>query len=544
MNWYAKSILNRVLVVVLLANLIVATVAAVYLNFSLKVKDDFSHLVNNRMVTALEAQDVLSDFKTQVQEWKNVLIRGSDPDQLNKYWQQFQEREASIQSQLTDLIPRIQDADAKSLLADFKRSHQQMGKAYRDGFKAFTRSGFDPGAGDASVQGIDREPSRLIEEAAVAVRQESLNRAGVLNTSVTERSWMVGVILILSIVAGTVALILILFFGVVRPARTLTAQITLLSDGDLSDPVTIKRADELGQLADAARTLHRFLSDTGIQLNDNATRLNATGDVIRRNADSVVSQSDKVNQRIEQIVTAMNEMSVTAEDVAKHAAVVAIEVSQTSEETAKADTQINNAVESMQRLTSQIQSSTEIVNQLASDGKKVGDVMRVIREIADQTNLLALNAAIEAARAGEAGRGFAVVAEEVRNLAAKTQDATVEIDQIIGTIGGASRDATEFMQASSLGVQESSDAVETVRTTLAEITRRMESINDATTQVATAAEEQTSVCEDINRNVTDVAETTGSMHSAAENNLQTVPELETMGARALELAGRIKNAQK
>ena len=157
----------------------------------------------------------------------------------------------------------------------------------------------------------------------------------------------------------------------------------------------------------------------------------------RPNADRVVSQSDLAHQRIEQIATAMNEMSATAEDVASHAASVATEVSQTSDETATADSQINKAVDSMRRLTDQIRNSAETVNQLANDGKKVGDVMQVIREIADQTNLLALNAAIEAARAGDAGRGFAVVADEVRNLAATTQEGTVEIDQIIGPISGA-----------------------------------------------------------------------------------------------------------
>ena len=194
----------------------------------------------------------------------------------------------------------------------------------------------------------------------------------------------------------------------------------------------------------------------------------------------------------------------------------------------------------MKRLTDQIQSSAQTVNQLASDGRRVGDVMQVIREIADQTNLLALNAAIEAARAGEAGRGFAVVADEVRNLAAKTQEATVEIDQIIETIGSASRDATEYMQASGVVAEESSESVEAVRHTLSEISQRMASVNDATTQVATAAEQQTSVSEDISRNVTEVAEISEAMHDAAEENLRTVPELDNMARQARELAARIR----
>lgn len=540
MNWYSKSILNRILTVVLAANLIIAALTIAYLNFSLRVKNDFGELVSEEMVRALEAQDILVAFKTQVQEWKNVLIRGASPDQLDKYWQRFEEREAFIQGRLGDLIPRIEVPKAKSLMTDFRDAHRDMGRDYRKGLDTFRSSGFEVAAGDQAVAGIDRNPARLIDDAAAAVRSHSQAQAKALNKTVEARSLIFAGLLIASIVVGTIVLMLILMSSVVRPAQKLTSQIARLGKGDLSDPVTLERNDELGELANAARSLHSFLSETGTLLGENASQLHATGELISRNANNVLGQSDRARQRIDQIATAMNEMSATAQDVAQHAASVATEVHETSEETVRADSQINKAVDSMLRLTDQIRSSAETVNQLASDGKKVGEVMHVIREIADQTNLLALNAAIEAARAGDAGRGFAVVADEVRNLAAKTQEATVEIDQIIAAISGASRDATEFMQASGVVAQESSESVEAVRNTLGEINRRMASVNDATTQVATAAEEQTSVSEEINRNVTEVAEASESMHQAAEGNLRTVPELEAMARKARDLEARIR----
>lgn len=541
MSWYSRSILNRILTIVFVANLIVAVFAGFYFKMSLEARDDYSSLIGSEMVHALEAQDILTDFKTQVQEWKNVLIRGSDDSQREKYWGRFQDREADIQAQLDELIPMLADREAKKLMEQFRRAHQKMGTAYRKGYQAFVDSDYEHAAGDAAVAGIDREPAKLIDQATDRIRENSLAHAGELTQSVTANTWQIGGLLFAAIVLGTLACVIVLIRSVVRPAQQLIGQLGKLAQGDLSDPTTLKRPDELGRLADTARTLHNFLSETGSLMQNNSAQLEQTGTLIRDNAGKVSSQSDQAHQRIDQIATAMNEMSATAQDVAHHAASVASQVDETAGQTQQADQQINKAVESMKRLTDQIRSSADTVNQLASDGRRVGDVMKVIREIADQTNLLALNAAIEAARAGEAGRGFAVVADEVRNLAAKTQEATVEIDQIIETIGSASRDATEYMQASGVVAQESSESVEAVRLTLGTISQRMVSVSDATTQVATAAEQQTSVSEDINRNVTEVAEISESMNQAAEENLRTVPELDKMARQARELAGRIRS---
>lgn len=540
MSWYTRSILNRLIAIIIAANLVVAIVAIIYFNYSLQAKDDYNKLATVEMVHALEAQDILSEFKTQVQEWKNVLIRGADPDQREKYWSQFQSQEALIQERLEALIPRLTDDQSRDLMSRFQRAHEQMGRAYRQGYQAFVASGFEAGAGDRAVQGIDREPSKLIEEASERVRSMGLAKAEQLNALVTANTWRVGTLMILAIVLGTLACVIVLLRSVVRPAQELVRQLYKLGEGDLSEPTTIERQDELGKLADAARNLYDFLSETGQLMAQNASRLQRTGQLIKNSADTVSYQSDQAHQRIDQIATAMNEMSATAQDVARHAASVATEVQDTSKRTTEADRQIDTAMTSMNRLADQIRSSSQIVNTLADDGRKVGTVMKVIREIADQTNLLALNAAIEAARAGEAGRGFAVVADEVRSLAAKTQHATVEIDRIIDTITTGSKDATEFMQASEVVSAESGEAVKAVRSTLAEINQRMVSVNDATAQVATAAEEQTSVTEDINRNVTEVADISEAMNQAAVENRESVPELEQMAADARKLSERIR----
>lgn len=108
-------------------------------------------------------------------------------------------------------------------------------------------------------------------------------------------------------------------------------------------------------------------------------------------------------------------------DIAQETDASAIKGSETVEQTVQ---MVRGIADELARVASNIEA-------LSTQSERIGSIVQVIRGIAEQTNLLALNAAIEAARAGEQGRGFAVVADEVRNLAARTSQATVEINEVV-----------------------------------------------------------------------------------------------------------------
>jgi methyl-accepting chemotaxis protein len=202
---------------------------------------------------------------------------------------------------------------------------------------------------------------------------------------------------------------------------------------------------------------------------------------MRSTAGTLLGSSSQTSRHAESAVHAFNEASSNVET----AAIAASELSTSIAEISRQLTRTSDVV----RLATQEANATNgEITGLAAGAQKIGDVVKLIRNIAGQTNLLALNATIEAARAGEAGRGFAVVASEVKSLAVQTGKATEEIASHI------------------LGVQNStSGAVEAIR----QIAARMQEINEYTSAVAAAVEEQSAATGEISHNVASAAEGTG-----------------------------------
>jgi len=139
---------------------------------------------------------------------------------------------------------------------------------------------------------------------------------------------------------------------------------------------------------------------------------------------------------------------------------------------------MTNAMMGVSSLSESVSSTETIISQLGVDSKDISNVVHVIRSVAEQTNLLALNAAIEAARAGEHGRGFAVVADEVRSLASKTQESTIEIENIITTLQKNVTQAVENTKHSHLLADQADELMEEVIISYSEIVGFMSDVND------------------------------------------------------------------
>lgn len=311
-----------------------------------------------------------------------------------------------------------------------------------------------------------------------------------------------------------------------------------VASGDLSKqiPITGKETGIYANILEMRQELRRII-DGFHQISDNVSaasvELTAVMSQTEGNAQQELSQ-------MEQIATAINELSSTANEVSHNAASAENAATGATSNVKEGGVSLDASDDISRKVEDSIEETSNIVNQLQEYSVEIGTVIEVINSISEQTNLLALNAAIEAARAGEQGRGFAVVADEVRSLAAKTQQSTVDIQEIISRLQAQAKDANQFMQSNLSLAVESRHYSEQLRIAFASITESVGLISDMNTQVATASEEQSGVTQDISQNVSLTFDIVHQNVSGIEQSKQASEELSSLAAKQKDLLSFFK----
>ena len=448
----------------------------------------------------------LSDFKKQVQEWKNVLLRGSDPKQLEKYWGKFEQRETKIQQQSAELLEIIRNPEALNKVKEFKQAHKDMGSAYRKGLQAFRDSGFISAAGDKAVKGIDRAPTKLLDEAAALIADKTAQKTEVaVSSAYTDIQYGITFM----VIAVLIAFVLFIYYvqsQIVKPAQSLSASIQGMAERDFSTEVKRQTNDELGDIAESTETIRKAMLEIVGEIGTSSDKLNGAmtdlSEIIEITRHGVEQQLSET----EQIAAAINQMTTTMQEVASNAMIAADSASQADSQANNGRQVVSRTIDDIDNLSKELEKTAATIHGLEEESEKIGSVLDVIKGISEQTNLLALNAAIEAARAGEQGRGFAVVADEVRALATRTQSSAQEIEEMITRLQGDSQQAVSVMEQSRNHAQQTTERSSEAGTSLEEITRAVGQITEMNAQIADSSQQQRTVAEELNRNIINITE--------------------------------------
>jgi methyl-accepting chemotaxis protein len=481
-----------------------------------------------RGVQALERKKLMTEalnraraaevaFKIQVQEFKNILLRGHDANDHQKYLAAFGKAGELVDKNLADTQQHMVKLGVPTRSAEHARAlHAEIVGAYREGLKQFDVQRLDSTQTvDRAVRGKDRPLEQGIEAVVTTLEEFSEAETARITAAASAQGRRVmlvmGALMAFVLVAGT-AFGLWISRSITRPLQQAVRASRRVADGDLTVNLQSASRDEVGELLMAISQMAANLRELVGQVVAGAHGVaDSSGQIAQGNLD-LSQRTEEQASTLEETASQMEELTSTVTQNAENARLASQVAAGAAAVAKKGGHAVGEVVDTM--------------NGISASSRRIADIIGVIDGIAFQTNILALNAAVEAARAGEQGRGFAVVAAEVRDLAQRSAGAAKEIKTLIG-------DSVGKVEA---GARQVNDAGQTMQ----EIVDSVKKVSELIAEIAAASQEQSSGIEQVNTAVTQMDQVVQQNASLVEEATAATESMKSQAATLLQIVSRFQ----
>lgn len=373
------------------------------------------------------------------------------------------------------------------------------------------------------------------------------------------RNYLIFILVIMSIIvlAGLTYVVIMIVRRMMRPLSEISGGMKEFANGKLDVDFNIKRDDEIGSLAESARSsifsLKEMIEDIsftlgeissgnlGVQVKGNYVgdfesikkaleqiiiSLNNTLGQINGASEQVSLGSEQVSEGAQSLAQGASEQAGTVEELATSIHEISQQITSNADNSKNANKKASavgrEAIESNQRM----QEMLAAMKNIQESSRKIANILKVIEDIAFQTNILALNAAVEAARAGESGRGFSVVAGEVRNLATKSSEAA--------------KDTTVLLKSSLKAVEDGTRIADETAESLEKVVKGAEEVAQALDEITKASNEQAEFVEQVTHGVEQISNVIQGNSATAEESAAASEELSAQSLLLKDLIGKFK----
>ena len=462
------------------------------------------------MEAAVDAARVAEvTYKQQIQEFKNVMLRGHERADLDRYTVAFHKSADQVRKLSAETrrlvsaldLPLAGWDEALAMHADITAQYvaalQQLDPQRPESVREV----------DRSVRGKDRPLTDKMDAVIAELHAFSGREATRLADAAAAESRRVSAVLaalVLATLAAGAAFGTWLARGITRPLNEAVAVSRRVADGDLTANLRTDGRDELAELLRSLSLMTGNLRTLVGAVAGSARSVAETSAQIAQGNTDLSQRTEEQASTLEETASQMEELTSTVTQNAANAQ----EASEVADDAARIAHQGGEVVGQV----------VATMGGISESSRRIAEIIGVIDGIAFQTNILALNAAVEAARAGEQGRGFAVVAAEVRNLAQRSASAAREIKTLIG-------DSVGKVDAGARLVTEAGRTMEDI---LAAVQR----VNELSAEIAAASREQSAGIEQVNTAV-------AQMDQVVQQNASLVEEASAAAEAMKEEAGEL-----